>query len=552
MKLFLVALLTLLAGFVGALNRERFALDYTRIGWSEKVGKPDSASAIHFFLGLKLKMGHDTLQHHLLDVSTPRSPNYGKHWSLDKVRREVYASEDVKQGIAIWLRESLGASAEVDASGAFIKVKSTVVDVERAFGTELGVFHHAASGKTTLRALRSVTIPSHLEAHISFVSLNAPVMSIRTNALKSSTNSEASLATMKVSAGNKEAMAYFQAFCSDGSLNVQSPPCKGDSSIPSFTAVATAYANNRSDPFSLEQDLLSIEIPSSSIGCFNSFTLKTCSGNDGNNCTCLAKVSPLPKYTQLKLQMFASKVQNSTVNIGNSSYFALTDVATPDMLSALYSIPKGLSVKHGSTQACAEFYGNQYFSNSDLASYLALSGLPANPILPENCYGSLPYNASVPAGGEAQLDVELLQGLAINAETSFYNYDESNPYSAENEGFLSWCNTVSQQASPPLVFSVSYGDLEQSVFNSSESGSWEYGMAVDQQLAIMGLRGISVLFSSGDDGLGSQLIRSSSTYATACKQAWPEWPASSPYVTVSLKSCSQRRLSVTAVHDSVS
>ena len=535
-KLFLVALWTLLSGSVCALNREKFGLDIvTMNGWVQDGKKPDAASAIHFFLGLKLKIGHDKLQHHLLDVSTPRSPNYGKHWSLEKVRREAYASEEVKQGIVNWLKESLGASAEVDASGAFVKVQSTVVDVERAFGTELGVFHHE-SGKSTLRALRSlsVTIPSHLEAHISFVSLNAPVMSIRTNALKSKTNSEASLATMKVGAGNKEAMASFQAYCSDGSLNVQSPPCKGDPSIPSFTAVATTYANNRTDPFSLEQDPLRIELSSSSIGCFNSFTLKTCSGNDGKNCTCLAKVSPLPKYTQIKIQMFESGVKNSTINIGNSSYFALTDVATPDMLSALYSIPKGLSVKHGSTQACAEFYGNQYFSNSDLASYLSLSGLPANPILPEHCYGSLPYNASVAAGGEAQLDVELLQGLAINAETSFYNYDESNPYSAENEGFLSWCNTVSQQTSPPLVFSVSYGDLEQSVFNSSESGSWEYGMSVDQQLAIMGLRGITVLFSSGDDGLGSQLIRSSSTYATACKQAWPEWPASSPYVTVSL------------------
>ncbi len=45
----------------------------------------------------------------------------------------------------------------------------------------------------------------------------------------------------------------------------------------------------------------------------------------------------------------------------------------------------------------------------------------------------------------------------------------------------------------------------------------------------MGLRGLTVVFSSGDDGIGNSIIRDD--VQTACSQAWPSWPASSPYVT---------------------
>lgn len=43
--------------------------------------------------------------------------------------------------------------------------------------------------------------------------------------------------------------------------------------------------------------------------------------------------------------------------LGSSNLFALTDVATAHFLSELYSIPEGLSVRHGSNQSVVEFYG---------------------------------------------------------------------------------------------------------------------------------------------------------------------------------------------------
>ena len=531
--LFCLALLGLCSG---AFTSQRFELQGPH-RWSN-AGPSSAEDKVTFFVGLKSRLSSADLHDRLLDVSSPRSPNYGKHYSLERIQNEVLASHETKAAVGKWLERALGSSSSsavvVDTTGAFIEVRSSALAIESAFSTKLQWFKHDESGKRALRAtlpLSSPDLSSDLADQITFISLTSPIMALKTSAVKSSRSASDAAAYMPVTSGNKEALARFTAYCEDGQINQQSPPCKDHKVIPTFTAIVQAYANNRTDPYSLEADPLVIELEHKDIRCFNTFSGSTCAGNEGRNCSCLAKVSPLPMYTQLQFKITEFPVLNRTLNVGNSTFVALTDVATPDMLSLLYNIPKGLTVRHGSTQGCAEFYGNQYFSNSDLAEYLALSGLPNNPISPSDCFGSLPYNASKFAGGEAQLDVELLQGLAVGARTSFYNYDEANPYSSENEGFLDFCNTVSKQTTPPLVFSVSYGDVEASIFNATEPGSSAYGFAVDEQFAIMGLRGITVAFSSGDDGLGSTLIRSPKTYDLACSQAWPSWPASSPYVT---------------------
>ena len=127
-----------------------------------------------------------------------------------------------------------------------------------------------------------------------------------------------------------------------------------------------------------------------------------------------------------------------------------------------------------------------------------------------------------------------------------------NSYDQDNEGFLSYLWVVGNQTNPPLVHSLSYGDVEASVFDPSNPGSASYGYRCDEEFLAMGLRGLTILFSSGDDGSASYIIRTDPTLA--CSQAWydvfnyyqyyyyfyllqlffyyrPTWPASSPYVT---------------------
>ena len=217
-------------------------------------------------------------------------------------------------------------------------------------------------------------------------------------------------------------------------------------------------------------------------------------------------------------------------NFGSSHFFALTDVATARFLSELYNIPQGIRVSHGSNQSVAEFY-SEFYSMTDLSKFFALSGLPNATIPPENVYGNLPNNYSDP-GGEAQLDVEYIMALAPGAETYFYSMSNYNPFDGKNhtnEGFLAYLTYVSRQTNPPLVHSLSYGDNEADVFNVSNPNAIAYAEACDQAFMTLGMRGLTFVFSSGDDGIGSSIIRDD--VDAACQHAVPEWPASSPYVT---------------------
>ena len=70
-----------------------------------------------------------------------------------------------------------------------------------------------------------------------------------------------------------------------------------------------------------------------------------------------------------------SKVSQVTTVVGNSTMFALTDIATASMMNDLYNIPAGLKVRHGSNQAVVEFYGEvfQHSSMSDVEMLCSLS-----------------------------------------------------------------------------------------------------------------------------------------------------------------------------------
>jgi tripeptidyl-peptidase-1 len=245
-------------------------------------------------------------------------------------------------------------------------------------------------------------------------------------------------------------------------------------------------------------------------------------------------LTSLPKYQQLKVNITATYPAGGSVEYsqGISSRFALTDVATTNFLADLYNIPHNIRVNYGSNQSVAEFYG-EFYSNTDLENFLGLSGLPNATIPTANVYGDLPNNYQKP-GGEAQLDVEYIMALAPGAETYFYSMADYNPNdplnaTSKNEGFLQYLWTVDQQEFPPLVHSLSYGDIENVIFNASHNGSVLYGDRCNQEFIQMGLRGLTVLFSSGDDGIGSSIIRDDEE--TACRRSHPEWPASSPYVT---------------------
>eukprot|EP00922_Rhytidocystis_sp_ex-Travisia-forbesii_P049957 GHVS01074357.1.p1 GENE.GHVS01074357.1~~GHVS01074357.1.p1 ORF type:complete len:955 (-),score=114.60 GHVS01074357.1:449-3313(-) len=193
---------------------------------------------------------------------------------------------------------------------------------------------------------------------------------------------------------------------------------------------------------------------------------------------------------------------------------------TPDALASLYVLPRNLPVRFNrSSIAVAEFL-EQYFSQKDLDEFFRLTGVPKQS--PPLVKGPNDQMVGRVNGTEAQLDIQYIMGLASNVTTWFWSIPGRNAHTGQ-EPFLEWLFEISDtpDATIPLVHSVSYGDDEH------DMEVW-YAKRLNVEFMKMGLRGLTVLVSSGDDGAAGIRAR---TDATACRRNNPELPAALPFVT---------------------
>ena len=103
---------------------------------------------------------------------------------------------------------------------------------------------------------------------------------------------------------------------------------------------------------------------------------------------------------------------------------------------------------------------------------------------------------------EGNLDAETILGIAFPTHLTAYNTGGSPPFVSDeltltdtNEPYLTWLQYILNQTDIPQVISTSYGDDEQTVPLS-------YATSVCNGFAQLGARGITVLFASGDNGVG--------------------------------------------------
>ncbi|CAG8974177.1 hypothetical protein HYALB_00011785 [Hymenoscyphus albidus] len=133
---------------------------------------------------------------------------------------------------------------------------------------------------------------------------------------------------------------------------------------------------------------------------------------------------------------------------------------------------------------------------------------------------------------EANLDAQTILGMTYPAPVYSYSTGGSPPFIPDvetptntNEPYLVWVNYVMAQKDVPQVISSSYGDDEQTVPKA-------YAARVCRQFAQLGARGISLLVSSGDDGVGSSDPEGCVTNDGKNTPTFlPAFPAGCPYVT---------------------
>ncbi|KAK4956928.1 hypothetical protein LTR66_013327, partial [Elasticomyces elasticus] len=131
---------------------------------------------------------------------------------------------------------------------------------------------------------------------------------------------------------------------------------------------------------------------------------------------------------------------------------------------------------------------------------------------------------------EANLDSQTIGGFVYPTMIRVFSTGGSPPFIPDlhtptdtNEPYLVWLDYMLSDPNPPQTISTSYGDDEQTV-------PYSYATRVCQEFAQLGARGVTLLFASGDSGVGANGTCLSNDGKNKT-EFLPAFPASCPYVT---------------------
>lgn len=186
---------------------------------------------------------------------------------------------------------------------------------------------------------------------------------------------------------------------------------------------------------------------------------------------------------------------------------------TPAFLNSYYDI----FTNDGSALASQSVFESlgQYYSPSDLTTFQQQYNLPVDAV--DADIGGYESDSECKADAnnciEANLDVQYMMAVSQTTPTTYW-------YEDAVDSFLAWIQEVAAADEPPLVHSISYGAIETSIPQS-------IGDAFSTEAMKLGVQGVTILVSSGDDGVANFQARSN---PRACGYV-PSFPASCPYVT---------------------
>ncbi|KAI9667642.1 MAG: hypothetical protein M1821_000459 [Bathelium mastoideum] len=134
-----------------------------------KRGRPESTAVLPMRIGLA-QNSLDDAHGHLMDVSDPTSPNYGKHWTSEQVNDVFQPSNDTIQAVTQWLEESGISSSRIrqSANKVWLNFGATVREAERLLYTDYHIFEHRMKGDMAV-ACDQYHLPKHVREHVDFI-----------------------------------------------------------------------------------------------------------------------------------------------------------------------------------------------------------------------------------------------------------------------------------------------------------------------------------------------------------------------------------------------
>ncbi|KAL1296490.1 hypothetical protein AAFC00_000003 [Neodothiora populina] len=204
----------------------------------------------------------------------------------------------------------------------------------------------------------------------------------------------------------------------------------------------------------------------------------------------------------------------------------------PDCWKKVYNITYVPDASTGSRIGFGSFL-NEAASQNDLLLFEQRYGIPTQNFSVELINGGIDnQDPNYSLVGEANLDVQNMVGLGHPLPVTEFitggsppfipNLDEPTDADNSNEPYLEYYDYLLSRSNEqlPQVISNSYGDDEQTV-------PIDYAKRVCNMIGMMGLRGITILESSGDAGVGAP-CQANGPNKTA--EFTPTFPGSCPYV----------------------
>jgi tripeptidyl-peptidase I len=116
--------------------------------------------------------------------------------------------------------------------------------------------------------------------------------------------------------------------------------------------------------------------------------------------------------------------------------------------------------------------------------------------------------------GEGNLDLQYLMAVSQTSPTVYWFVPPTS------NSYVSWLRSFTDKPNPPVVISISWSQDEYYLSSS-------YANQFNIEAMKLGLQGITLIASSGDDGVAGNVARAD---PMLCRYN-PQFPASSPYVT---------------------
>lgn len=245
-------------------------------------------------------------------------------------------------------------------------------------------------------------------------------------------------------------------------------------------------------------------------------------------------VQPTTRFGQIRAQGSNSHRVELLTAPDRASSASCANTVTPTCLKTLYGTSSYTADADSGSKVGFCSYLQEYARYTDLTAFeKAYAPWTSQSFSVVEFNGGLNDQNSNEDSSEANLDVQYIVGLAAPLPVTEYSTgglgeldpDINEPTQAdnENEPYLDFLNGFLKlnQSDLPQVLSTSYGEDEQSVPET-------YAQSVCNLFAQLASRGVSVIFSSGDSGVGSGCISNDGENRAIFL---PTFPAACPWVT---------------------